>query len=169
LAFPAEASRQDGLGRPDQEERSFPPSFDTCAGAVAWRLLATLAACATRQASHAAGLLFCQLACLQTDCAMAQHGAPFRAGRGQLGVKAGCGVPRRNLAHSGARRRAARRGQARDGALIWQRQRAGRVVWLMADSAWNTLATASEDSGRAPSLRRQTVADSALGWSCGPT
>jgi hypothetical protein len=133
----------------------------------------TLAACANVRPAMPAGLLFCQLACLQTDCAMAQHGAPVSAGRGQLGVKARV---RRAAAQLGAswsappRRRAARRGQARDGALIWPRQRAGRAVWLTADSAWNTLATASEHSGRAPSLRRrQTVADSALGWSCGPT
>jgi len=57
-----------------------------------------------------AGLFFCQLACLQTDCAMAQHGAPVSAGRGQLGVKARV---RRAAAQLGASWSAPPRRQAR--------------------------------------------------------
>ena len=73
--------------------------------------------------SFPAGLLFGRLACLQTDCAMAQHGASAGAGRGQLGVKAR-GVARRGATWRILERAAAppSAGQARDGAPIWPRQ-----------------------------------------------
>ena len=77
------------------------------------RFRVTLAAWATRQASHARPGCCCvsSHACGQT--------APWRSivrrlapGAASSVLRRGCGAPRRNLAHPGARHRAARRGQA---------------------------------------------------------
>ena len=114
--------------RSDQEEHSFCLLLGTCTGAGASGILAgdSCRLCNRSGPSFPARLLFGRLACLQTDCAMAQHGASAGAGRGQLGVKAR-GVARRGATWRifGARRRAAAppgAGQARDGAPIWPRQ-----------------------------------------------
>jgi hypothetical protein len=92
--------------RPDQEERSFPPSFDTCTGAGAWRVLAGDSCRLRNSSGH--------------SCPTAPAGAvgEHRRGRaepvaqqGRAGLALGaasllsrreCGAPRRNWAHLGA-------------------------------------------------------------------
>jgi hypothetical protein len=100
------------FGAHDQEERPIRPSVDTCPPLVyGARFLVTLAACATRQASHAR----------PGRCSVSSHDcrrtAPWPSMMRRLAPGAassvprrGCGAPRRNLAHSEARHRAARRG-----------------------------------------------------------
>ena len=100
------------------------------AGSLTRELRKAKAAAATGQVREyrraldaVAGLLFGRLACLQTDCAITQHGASAGAGRGQLGVKAR-GVARRGATWRILERAAAPpgAGQARDAAPIWPRQ-----------------------------------------------
>jgi hypothetical protein len=100
------------FGAHDQEERPIRPSVDTCPPLVHGAgFLVTLAACATRQASHAR----------PGRCSVSSHDcrrtAPWPSMMRRLALGAassvarrGCGAPRRNLAHSEARHRAARRG-----------------------------------------------------------
>jgi hypothetical protein len=70
-----------------------------------------------------AGLLFCQLACLQMNCAMAQRGASAGAGRGQFRWQ-GAGAVRRGATWRILERAAAPpgAGQARDSASVRRRQ-----------------------------------------------
>ena len=149
------------LGAVTRKKRPIRPSIDTCPAAGTWRPFPG-DPCRLGNTSGQP----CPPGC----CCVSSHAcgrtAPWRSmvrrlapGAASSVSRRGCGAPRRNLAHPGARHRAARRGQARDGALIWPRSAPGRAVWLTADSAWNTLATPSEHSGRAPSLRRRQIAE----------
>ena len=158
LAWPAEAGSCDGSSGAVTRKnalfaRPLTPAPPLAHGA---RSRVTLAACATRQASHARSGC-CSVgshACGRTAPwrSMVRRLAPARPARCQGAGAARRGATWRILERATAPPGA---GQARDGALIWPRSAPGRAVWLTADSAWHTLATPSEHSGRAPSLRRR--------------
>jgi hypothetical protein len=159
LTWPAEPRKlRRVLERPGQAECSIRRSVDTCPAARARRPFPD-DSCRLRNRSGQpcpAGPVV--LTARMPADGLSRGAAWCATGAASSVSRRGCCAPRRNSGPLGARRRSAGRGPKRVAAHgSGQGRCAGRAVWLAAGGGQNVLATPSEPSGCAPSLRRRQI------------